>query len=196
MSNLNNITSKILKDAEERKDSILAKAEEEKNSILSKKIAKAKEVESEMITKAEVEAKTRKERMISGAKLKVRNSKLEAKQEIISEIFDMSIEKLASMSKDEFLGFVKNTILNSTISGDENIILNKDGKALVDDAFIQDINKALGAKGNLKVSSEVRNFKGGFVLEKDGIEINNTYEALVNSLRDELQFEVAKVLFN
>ena len=39
-------------------------------------------------------------------------------------------------------------------------------------------------------------FKGGFILENNGIEINSTYEALVSSLRDELEFEVAKVLFN
>ena len=39
-------------------------------------------------------------------------------------------------------------------------------------------------------------FKGGFILEKDGIEINNTFEALVSSLRDDLEFEVARVLFS
>ena len=33
-------------------------------------------------------------------------------------------------------------------------------------------------------------------LENNGIEINSTYEALVSSLRDELEFEVAKVLFS
>ena len=37
---------------------------------------------------------------------------------------------------------------------------------------------------------------GGFILEKDGIEINNTFEALVSSLKEELEFEVAKELFN
>ena len=35
---VNNITSKILRDAEGRKESILAAAEEEKNKILSKKL--------------------------------------------------------------------------------------------------------------------------------------------------------------
>ena len=37
MSNVKNITSKILKDAEAGKENILAAAEEEKNKILSKK---------------------------------------------------------------------------------------------------------------------------------------------------------------
>ena len=37
MSNVKNMTSKILKDAEAGKENILATAEEEKNKILSKK---------------------------------------------------------------------------------------------------------------------------------------------------------------
>ena len=52
MANINNLTSKILRDAEERKESILASAEEEKNKILSKKVAKARELEKEIIQKA------------------------------------------------------------------------------------------------------------------------------------------------
>ena len=51
-------------------------------------------------------------------------------------------------------------------------------------------------KANISLSNETGNFKGGFVLEKDGIEINNTFEALVNSLRDDLSLEVARVLFS
>ncbi len=61
---VNNITSKILRDAEGRKESILATAEEEKNKILSKKVASAKELEKEILEKAEIEAKSKKERVL------------------------------------------------------------------------------------------------------------------------------------
>lgn len=196
MANINNLTSKILRDSEERKESILASAEEEKDKILSKKVAKAKELETEIIKKAEVEAKSRKERMISSASLKVRNDKLAAKQEIIKDVFDKSIDVLSSISGDDFLRFVKNTILSLGNIGEQNLILNKDGMELVDLTFIYDLNQSLGDKGNIKLSSNIGNFKGGFILERDGIEINNTYEALVSSLKDELEFEVANVLFN
>lgn len=196
MANINNLTSKILRDSEERKESILASAEEEKNKILSKKVAKAKELETEIIKKAEVEAKSRKERMISSASLKVRNDKLAAKQEIIKDVFDNSIDVLSSISGDDFLRFVKNTILSLGNIGEQNLILNKDGMELVDLTFIYDLNQSLGDKGNIKLSSNIGNFKGGFILERNGIEINNTYEALVSSLKDELEFEVANVLFN
>ena len=195
MANLNNLTSKILKDAEERKESILSSAEEEKNKILSKKIAKAKELESEIIQKAEAEAKSKKDRILSSATLRVRNNKLSAKQEIIQEVFEKSIDSLSSISGDDFLRFVKHSILSLGKIGEQNLILNKDGLDIVDLTFIYDLNQSLGENGNVKLSPNPGKFRGGFILEKDGIEINNTYEALVSSLKNELEFEVASVLF-
>ena len=194
MSNIKNITSKILKDAEAGKENILAAAEEEKSKVLSKKVSSANEIAKEILEKAEVEAKSKKERVISSAKLKVRNNKLAAKQEIINEVFEKSIDKLTTLSKEEFLSFLENTISSMNLSGKHNLILNKKGLEFVDSAFIDELNSKVDA--TITLSETVGNFKGGFILEDNGIEINSTYEALVSSLRDELEFEVAKVLFN
>ena len=193
MSNISNLTSKILKDAEERKDSILAKAESEKASIIEKRNKEAKALEAEMIEKAKSEAQTRKERVISGAELKARNEKLKAKQAIIEEVFNKSVDELCKLSDVEYKTFIKESILTLGIAGDEKLILNEKGKSLVDNTLLVDINKELTL---LTISTEVGNFKGGFILEKGGIEINNTFEALVSSLKDELEFEVANELFN
>lgn len=194
MSNVKNITSKILKDAEAGKENILAAAEEEKNKILSKKASAANEIAQEILQKAEADAKSKKERVISSAKLKVRNNKLAAKQEIIDEVFEKSINKLTELSKEQFLNFVKNSILSMNLTGKQTLILNETGLKFVDDSFIDELNKE--AKATIALSKTTGNFKGGFILENNGIEINSTYEALVSSLRDELEFEVAKVLFN
>ena len=199
MSNISNLTSKIISDAEERKESIIKAANEEKAKIIAKKQSISELEKSAMIEKAEVEAKTRHERIVSSAELKARNEKLAAKQVVIDSVFEKSVDELCSMSDEEMKNFMKNVIVNSDITGDENIILNEKGKSILDEKLLEEINSELksnGKIGELAISSEVRNFKGGFILEKDGIEINNTFEDLVNSLRDDLEFEVAKVLFN
>ena len=199
MANVSNLTSKILKDAEERKEKILAEANEKKENILSKKKKEAEKLEAEMIEKAEREAVTRKERVISGAELSARNKKLEAKQAIITDVFNMSIESLCNLNEADYKSFIKDTIISLNIDGDEKLILNDKVKNIVDNAFLAEINEALvknNKLGKLTVSDETANYKGGFILEKNGIEINNTFEALVSSLREELEFEVAKELFN
>lgn len=196
MSNINNLTSKIMKDAEEKKTVILADAENEKNKIITKKQELAKSAEKTILEKAEREALSRKERIISGAQLQARNESLEAKQKVISEVFELSIEALCNLDADDFKKFVKETILNSDVFGKQNLILNDSGKKIINSVLIAEINKELGDKASITLSEETGNFKGGFILEKDGIEINNTFEALVSSLKDDLSLEVAKVLFD
>ena len=196
MSNLSNLTSKILKDAEDKKAVILTDAENEKNKILGKKQDEASAVEKTMLEKAEREAASRKERIISGAQLNARNEKLGAKQKVISEVFETSVNELSGCSAEDLKGFIKEVILNTNIEGEQNLILNEAGKKAVDEAFVAEINKALGNKAVIKLNENTRDFKGGFILEKDGIEINNTFEALVSSLKDDLSLEVARVLFS
>ncbi|MDU2231371.1 MAG: V-type ATP synthase subunit E family protein, partial [Clostridium perfringens] len=98
MSNLNNLTSKILNDAEEKKKYILADAEAQKDKIISKKTNRAEADKEEIITKANIEAEVKKARIISNAKLSVRNDMLRAKQDVISKVFNEAIEKLQNLS--------------------------------------------------------------------------------------------------
>lgn len=195
MSNINNLTSKIMKDAEDKKAAILAEAVNEKNKIFTKKQEAARSVEKTILEKAEREAISRKERIISGAELQARNESLEAKQKVISEVFELTVEALCNAGNDDLKEFVKETILNIDVSGKQNLILNDAGKKVISEELITEINKELGEKASITLSEETGNFKGGFILEKDGIEINNTFEALVTSLKDDLSLEVAKVLF-
>ena len=196
MSNLNNLTSKILKDAEDKKAVILSDAEGEKNKILSKRAGEASVEEKTILERAEREAASRKERIISGAELHARNEKLEAKQKVIKEVFETSVKELSNCSAEDLKGFIKEVILNTKIEGTQNLILNEAGKKAVDEAFVEEINKALGKKAVIKLSDETGKFEGGFILEQNGIEINNTFEALVSSLKDDLSLEVARVLFS
>jgi V/A-type H+-transporting ATPase subunit E len=196
MSNINNLTSKIINDAEEKKALILNEANEKRNSIIAKKQDEAKSEEKMILERAKREAASRKERIVSGAELQARNEKLGAKQKIISNVFENSIEALCNLSDNELRDFVVNTIVNSDICGKQNLILNEAGLKVIDDSVIADINSKLKDKAMITLSDEKRNFKGGFILEKDGIEINNTFEALVSSIKDDLGLEVAQVLFN
>ncbi|WP_297629780.1 V-type ATP synthase subunit E [uncultured Clostridium sp.] len=194
MSNVNNLTSKILKDAEDRKNSILADAEKEKDKIILKKREEANKLKISMIEKMKMESATRKERILSSAELKVRNEKLLSKGKVIDDVFNMSIDNLCQMKTDEFKAFIKNALKKMSIEGDEKIILNEIGRKAIDEAFINEINREYNV--NITLCETIGNFKGGFILEKNGIEINYTFESLVGSVRDEMEFEVASILFS
>ncbi|WP_040212208.1 V-type ATP synthase subunit E [Clostridium polynesiense] len=223
MSNLNNITNKILSDAKQKSEEIIKESREEEEKIIEKMIQEARIIETEILERAKRESATKKERIISNSQLKVRNEKLEAKQKIIDKVFEKAVEELNNMSIEAFNDYLVERIKTMDISGDETLILSssylnslseskkkKSGSNFVEmvkeklhldelqPEIINRINSELtsiGKKGDIKLSPEGRDFKGGFVLEKNGVLINNTFEALVRSLRDELEYDIAKVLF-
>ncbi|AVQ44328.1 V-type ATP synthase subunit E [Clostridium botulinum] len=199
MSSINNLTGKILEEAKVKKEEFIKEAKEDGKKILDKKTAEAKVIEKNTIEKAERESVIRRERILSNAELKVRNEKLQSKQKVIEKVLEKSLEKLSSLSKEEYLSYIKERILALPIDGDEKIIINLKDKLLITEDFINEINSELvkkGKLGNLSLSDETRDFKAGFILEKNGIEINNSFEALISSMKDELEYEVARVLFN
>jgi len=199
LSNLENLTSKIIEDANKEAEELLSEAKKEENKIVDEKVKKGNKAKEQIIEKSKREAKTKAERIISNTHLKIRNNKLEAKQEMINKVFDEAVIKLQNLSKDEYLDFVKSSILSLDIEGDEEIIISPNDKDKMDVNFMLTLNnklKAKGKKGLLKISNENRNIKGGFILYKNGIEINNSFEALVDSLRDELEQEIIEALFS
>ncbi|PWX09143.1 V-type ATP synthase subunit E [Clostridium perfringens] len=198
MSNLNNLTSKILNDAEEKKKYILADAEAQKDKIISKKTNRAEADKEEIITKANIEAEVKKARIISNAKLSVRNDMLRAKQDVISKVFNEAIENLQNLSNGDYKYYVISTLDSLELEGTEVIIINEKDKDIFSNEFLEALNKELeskGKKGSITLNMEGK-FNGGFILDRNGIQINNTFEALINSLRGELEFEVNKVLFD
>ncbi|MCR1933623.1 V-type ATP synthase subunit E [Clostridium tepidum] len=199
MSSIDNLTGKILEEAKAKKEEIIKEAKQSEKDILDKKIAEAKVIGKNSIEKSQRESIIRRERILSNAELKVRNEKLKAKQKVIERVLEKSLEKLAQLSKEEYLSYIKERILTLPIDGDEKIIINSKDKLLITEAFVNEINSELtqkGKLGKLSLSNEIRDFKAGFILEKNGIEINNSFEALISSMKDELEYEVARLLFN
>ncbi|MCB2300186.1 V-type ATP synthase subunit E [Clostridium tagluense] len=198
MSNLENLSSKIVEDAGIKAEAILKEAKDNGALIIEKKVKGAKELELQMLEKAKIEAITVKQRIISNAKLTVRNEKLVAMQKMIDKVFAKSLENLLVMGENEYFELVKKYLLSMPIAGDEEIILPGKYKSVVSEDYLSQINtglKASGKIGEIKLSSESRDINSGFIVLKNGIEINNTFESLVNSLRAELEPEIVEELF-
>lgn len=198
MSNITGLTNKIIEDAKVSSKEIIDDAKKKEKMIIDEKVSIAENQRKLMLSKAEEESKVKASRIISNANLQVRDMKLSAKIEVLNNIFNAAVEELSRMTGGELLNFIKNTILLLDIDGDEEIIVGEDENRVTTE-FINEINKELksnGKLGKIKLSNERRKIKGGYILAKNGIEINNTFESRVKSLRDDMEAEVAKVLFS
>ncbi len=198
MTGTDRIINKIMEEARQNAQKNLEKAEIEASEIMKRTHDESRQKIEEAIKKAENEARVRKERMISVAELEGRKRKLQAKQDMINKVFDIALEFLISKSDNEYEDMLVNMIVQSCSDGDAEIVLSKKDIKRVGKNFAENINKKLiniGIKGNVKLSDETRDIKGGFILKKGAIEINNSFEAIIRMKRDKLEEIVVAVLF-
>jgi V/A-type H+-transporting ATPase subunit E len=91
-----------------------------------------------------------------------------------------------------------NMLMSSVETGEEEVILSEGSTRKLSDGFISKVNDALaaaGKKGSIRISDETRNISGGFILKSQGVEINNSFEAVIRLYRDEIEPKVAEIFF-
>jgi len=184
---IENITDKILGDAKAKAELIIqeakAKAERERSSILGEANQKQEQLQKE----AKASAEQLKERLIEKNKIELRDKKLEAKQQALDMVFSKSLDRLDNMPADEFEKFLADFCdkMRAEIKEGDMIALPEKYK----DIDIKKIDPRLVPYTGERLVS------GGFVLISGGIEQNNTFFALLDHLRYDMESKLAEVLF-
>jgi len=198
MAGIDNLKERLLNDAKVKALAIENEARAKADEILKEANLKADKILEENKEKSEKEGKELKERIISKAKMQVRDMILKQKQDTIDKVFDAVTEKINSMDTNSYREFIKKIIINNVEFGDEEIIISAKDKERIDVSLISEINNMLiqnGKMGNLTLSAETANIVTGFILRRKGLEINCTIDSIIRNLRDELETEIANILF-
>lgn len=190
---IENITSKILSDAQDYANSSLMDAEKTKQEILNRAKNEAEVLIKTEAEKAANDALELKNRKVSAAELQGRKMLLSAKQEAINKSFDAAIEKLKAMPEVEYLNFlVQEVVRIPDCQG--SIVLNAKDRESIGERLVKAVNEKLGAE-KVALSKDTVETSGGFVLKRGNVEINSTFETLLDAMRDQLTSEIADVLF-
>lgn len=127
------------------------------------------------------------------ANLDVKKLRLGAKQELIGRSFDGALTRLCKLVGDKYLAFMEKLLDQAVSSGDEELLVAA-GEKRIDQAWLDKYNASRGKK--LTLSAEKADIKGGFVLRKGRISTNCSLETLIHWLKDELESDVVKRLFD
>lgn len=198
MSNIDNLIYKIIQDGENAASRIIEAAVKEGEDIVKNKKAEALKLGSKIIEKAKQEGKSKGERIISNMELEIRNSKLIAKHQVIDSVLRSALEKLANIDEDKYLELIRTFVNNMEFEGDLEVIVPEKfrNEVLID--FIEKLNSDLNFKEkniHIYLGKGTRMINSGFIFIREGVEINNTFETVISSLRDELEWLVAESLF-
>lgn len=182
MSNLENITNKILRDAQNEATSLLEEAKKEADQALNARRNEAEKVKHTILDRAKREADQTVDRMISSATLKVRDENLRAKHTVMDRVFEEAKEKLRTLSDEDYNQYVHN-ILPSLHPDASMLFIPQEGRTKVE----------TGIKG-LPISKD-QTVKAGFALLSDKKMINFIFDDMVEYNRLDIEGEIADRLF-
>lgn len=198
MAGVEKITEKILQDAEIKANEILEKARLQAKETIEKANQKAALRVKEISQKSAYDITEKKRIINSMVELEMRKDILAAKQQSIEEVFSKALERMNGLDAAKYEQVVFEMLMSSVETGDEVVIMSESGKKKISPDFIDQVNKALtasGKLGNVKLSDETRNISGGFILVGQGVEVNNSFEAVIRLYRDEIEPKVAEIFF-
>lgn len=183
MDNLENLEQKILSDARVQAEQILKKAGKKRQKMIQKKIAEAEEINRKLMKRAEEEAKLKKDRILSNAKIKIRDEQLKAKQEIIDQVFSVAKKQLVHLEGETYSRFLLYQLTGLELTGTEVLIIPENQRHIVE-------------KLNLPVKvADDESIPSGFILKGDNKMLNCSFDFLLDYYRDELELTAARVLF-
>ncbi|MDY4747528.1 MAG: V-type ATP synthase subunit E family protein [Candidatus Fimisoma sp.] len=187
------ITSAIIDEAAAESEQILNVADIKSRGVI-RELQKRIDIETDVAIK---QAEAERERIISRrrsvAEIDSKKIVLSKKQELIDRCFEETIPYLLSMDREKYIRFLVAAGKKSGFTKGELIFNEKER-----DTVGADVVKALEEQvpgGKFELSQETRKLKGGYMLRKGQIFIDNSLEAMVEEKRRDLTGEVARILF-
>ncbi len=197
MMNIDAILEKIAEDARLDTESIVQAARKKAGVMQAAFEDSQKQKLASATEQAHKDAVQQRDRMLRMAGLEARKQLLELKRAQIDQAFELALKKMLSMPKEQAQAFHLKLLVNSA-QGNETLIIAKEDAGLFDDAFMERVNQALinaSKPGTLSVSKEYRPLRGGFVLLHSGMEANCSYDSLLRAARNQMEGEIASILF-
>ena len=195
MDGIEKITGRIAADGQKEADAILAEARRQAGEIAARYDAQAKKESEDIVSRGRRAADERVERLAGVAKLDARKLELAAKQEMLKKAYDLALEKLENLPDDQAVALLAQLAVEASSTGREQVILSQKDRARYGKAAVTRANEKLG-EGRLTLSEQTRPIRGGLILSDGDVEVNGTFETLVDLQRGEMDRQVAKVLFD
>ncbi len=183
---LNDIVTTLEKEAANKISEINKQAEQEINSLQvesNEYLASAKE---EVLSSAKCNAQKEQDMKLFIEQSSLKKQILDKKRQIIDQIYQTALTELKNVSDKDYESIIEKLIKKLPAKGN---ILSAKGK--------EEITKKIARKVNndLKVSTEIIDAVGGFIWQSEDLNIDNTFEQIINNIRQETEIEVAKIIF-
>lgn len=217
MNSSEKITGRIIAVAQSEADEILLAAQKEADAINKEYKKKAAEIAANAESEVTADTEIIRSRTVASAQKIKRNLLLEAKNAKIDEAFEKARQKLLGLPDGDYekmlsimlvstvkkqiesekLSLMQDTDGEITVCESYSVILSAADRKRVSADMIKDASQiSLAAGKTLSISDENADIDGGFILRCGDIEINCSIGLILSQMRDTLEGDVYRILFN
>ena len=191
MSGLDKIIEHITEEARTEADQILSAARAEAEKLISSGKEDTDAMTAAIVRQSESDVAAAVKRIQSAAALREKRILLQAKQDRIENVFQSALAYFQILDANAYFDVIRKMISKYADGNSGEIRFNQ--KDL--DRLPADMEQIAAAKG-LSVSRDAADISGGFILSYGDIEENCSFEALIETSREELQDKVGQLLFD
>jgi V/A-type H+/Na+-transporting ATPase subunit E len=195
---LEDILRKIIEEAQAQAGEILQAAEADRQRVLGEGSTRAQAAAAKIEAAGRAAAEEARRKALSGASVEARRLVLSTKQELLTQVFEQAVQRLVDMPDAQYRALLADLAARAAQSGTESVIVSDQDRSRLGEEFLVLANQRLaerGLPGQLSFSPDVRPLRGGLILGSGDIESNCSFERTLASLRDDLEPEVASMLF-
>ena len=187
---MDKVSQKIMEDAKKESNKIIKEAEKKKKEIKSATKRELKKITEKIERRAKEKGEREFERLIGLKEIEQRNTLLGYKHELMNSLFNKVVDDICK--GDKYSKLIESLFENSVESGEEEVFVCK-GEKIINEKFIQKINKDKGWK--LKLSNEKIPIRGGFILKGKNKDIDASIGTIIKEKRELLETELVRMLF-
>lgn len=194
MTGLEKILEEIKVESKATTDEILAQANAEAQQIISASEQEAKVLSEDILKKANAKAEDIILRGDSSANLEMQKAMLAAKQQVINEMLQNTLDYIKNLSEEKYFALILKLIEKNSQETPGEIAFSQADMQRLPENFIDKINTC--SKAELTLCQNPANIKSGFVLIYGGIEENCSFEAMFRSKHEDLTDKISAMLFS
>ena len=194
MDGLERIIPRITADVQAEIEAIETEAAVQSEEIRQKYQEAAHKEQAVLLERGRNAAAERVYRLSGVAALEAKKEILAAKQELIAQVFAKAEQTLCRLPAQEYVYLLATLAAGAAQSGQEQIILSPQDRARYGTSVIKAANSRR-QNGAFTLAEKSREIKGGLLLSQGDVEINCSFESLIQQLRAELTPQVVRLLF-
>lgn len=192
LGSLEALTEKIIEDGQNQAQKLIEKAVENSKKELEEEIREIERICENRIKEAEVKAAELYHRICAEKEIEIRDKNLLIKQNVMDRVFHEALMQLKNLDIMEYKELLTRMLLDKDLSNDILILPEKYHRPEYDmDSFLN----GLVGKDKVPLKTVYQPLAGGFILMRDGIEENYTFEAWIDVIRQEMEREVVDILY-